>query len=214
MLWQCSIHCPGLSASMSTSTVDIGSTFTVSLRADPVTDHLERVAVQMDRVEHHRVVDDPQPQTLTLGDRDRRDCRGSSCRRCRARTPTSSRSAGSSSSGRASSTAGEHASVATQVAVHESRGPTAPSGVIPIVGRRSGAARPQDRFAGGVGLAFGDGDDRERTRAGGDDDVVALAHAEHDVVDLDRLHREPVGVGDGQPMPADRDPVRRCRSRR
>ena len=76
--------------------------------------------------------------------------------------------------------------------------------------RRPDAGREQ-RPAQGV-LALRGSDQGEHAVAGGDDDVVALAHADQQCVDVGRYHRESVGVRDPHPVAAEGDPERGVRS--
>ena len=72
MLWQWVIHLPGLSVSKSTSTVCLGR-HQHGVLAGPRTvaaHHLERVPVQVDRVEHHGLVDHSHPHPLIALDAD------------------------------------------------------------------------------------------------------------------------------------------------
>ena len=70
-----------------------------------------------------------------------------------------------------------------------------------------GQQRPRQRV-----FALGDRDQREHAVGGGDDDVVALAHADQQRVDVDGLDREAVGVGDRHRVPGQRNPERGVRA--
>ena len=73
-MWQWNAQSPSVSAVRSKVTVPPGWTLTVCLRGawSPWPGHqLEEMAVQVDRVAHHRVVDQRDPHPLALAERDR-----------------------------------------------------------------------------------------------------------------------------------------------
>jgi hypothetical protein len=81
-------------------------------------------------------------------------------------------------------------------------------------GRRLGRCAGRGTHQGkGVALhALGECDEREDAVTDGDQHVIPLAHPDQQRVGGHGRHGEPVAVGDGEPVAAERDPERGVRA--